>query len=135
MKKKIWFWLFWIQTIVVIVCVLVTGGILFYHTVPTQVTDTSLKSYELQWEEESWYPEEGFVPDAKSAKAIGEEILDARLKINIIEKLLIPHATTVEYDEQNRLWMIRVTYLFTGGGDVVIDQDTGEVRYLLLAKL
>ena len=135
--SKVWFWLFCFQLLLSSVCFLTVGiGVIFSQT-PVEVKNTSLKAYENKWEnpEDAWYPEEGYIPDAATAKTIGEKILNNCLGVSDIEKAVIPHSTTVYYDEKNRLWMINTSYLlFYSSGNVVIDQDTGEVRYLILTK-
>lgn len=135
--SKVWFGLVCFQLLLSIVCFLIVSIAFIFSQTPVEVKNTSLKAYENKWEnpEDAWYPEEGYIPDAATAKMIGEKILNNCLGVSDIEKAVIPHETIVYYDEKNRLWMINTSYLlFYSSGKVVIDQDTGEVRYILLTK-
>ena len=135
--SKVWFGLFCFQLLLSIVCFLIVSIAFIFSQTPVEVKNTSLKAYENKWEnpEDEGYPEDGYIPDAETAKTIGEKILNKRLGVSDLEKAMIPNEAIVYYDENNRLWMIETSYLlFHSGGKVVIDQDTGEVRYLILTK-
>jgi len=79
-------------------------------------------------EENNYFPEVGYIPDASTAKAIGSRIIDN----------LAQHKgfgiTTVTYDQENRLWLVDKGYLFSRGGFVIIEQDSGKVIKALLSK-
>ena len=73
-------------------------------------------------------PEEGYVPDAKTAGAIGGPVVDKMTGGGFLGSVM------VSYDPDDRLWMVTKTYFPYGGGFVIIEQDTGRILLALLHK-
>ena len=126
MKKKIWFYLCIIQAVIII------GGTLMvsqsaFASLEIEAMDVAAYLDEFA-EENNFIPDAGYIPDAQTAKAVGGEIID-----NLTGKNWFG-VTTVKYDEENRLWLIEKGYLFSQGGFVVIEQDSGRVIKALLYK-
>lgn len=90
-----------------------------------------LKAYMAQFVEGNNYiPSSGYVPDAKTARAVGSSILDTL----IANRSILGSSVEVQYDEKNRLWRVGKSYLLGGGGFVIIEQDSGRIRLALLSK-
>lgn len=129
MQKKIWFYLCIIQTVVIIVFI---GGLLFISlpelTAPEyELVDSDALLNSLR-EDNNFIPDEGYIPDAHTAKVVGGEIIDR------LTGKTFGRATTVEYDELNRRWIVHKNYFLNGGAFVVIEQDSGKVIKALLYK-
>lgn len=129
MQKKIWFYLCIIQTIIIMAFI---GGLLFIA-----LPELSAPEYELVDSEaflnsfrqdNNFIPEKGYIPDAQTAKVVGGEIIDR------LTGKTFGGATTVEYDELNRRWIVHKNYFPSGGAFVVIEQDSGKVIKALLSK-
>ena len=126
MKKKSLIYLSVIQTIIILVFILITicSSVLF--TKPQKADLTEYLS-ELS-EEHNYFPDRGYIPDAETAKAVGEKIIDSLTGNKGLG------AISIKYDEENRLWQVGKSYLFRGGGFVIIEQDSGRVIKALLTK-
>ena len=126
MKRQVWFYLCVIQAIVIVGFILL---VICPSIVISEPTNVDLKEYLDSFSEGNNYlPEAGYIPDAETAKVVGSAIID-----KLTGKKLFG-GTTVEYDEENRLWLVNKGYLFHQGGFVVIDQDSGKVVKALLKK-
>jgi len=127
MDKKIWFYLSIIQTIVLISILMV---FILQNTIPVNFKETDISKHWVLREENDYLPNVGYIPDAKTAKIIGSCVIDnltgySRFRINSI---------AVEYDEENRIWLISKGYIFSGGGMVAIEQDSGKIIRAVLTK-
>ena len=126
MKKKIWFYLCIVQAVIIVAGLILTVAPPKY-TVDTE--DVDLRAYVDSFHaDNNCLPDVGYIPDAETASVVGSVIID---KITGRSRF---GATTVTYDEENRLWMVERGYLFAPGGFVVIEQDTGRVIKMLLEK-
>ena len=127
MKKKLWFYLFIFQFVIMISIVIINH---FY--VPAYKEENILdflnegQSYT---NNEIKPPDIVAIPNAKIAKNIGEAVIEAMKG----ERLFLPF-TNITYDKENRLWMIVSGSLFDPGGIVILDQDTGNVVTAWLQK-
>ena len=129
LAKKRWFYISVIQS-----------GILILITVFTLISafktqtyqERNLKAYIDQFaEENNYFSYNGYIPDAKTAKIIGSQIIDKMTGGNRYEI----SGMTVEYDPENRLWMVSKEYLNgRHGGFVIMEQDSGKVVKALLTK-
>lgn len=127
MKKKFWFYLCIIQAIILASMIAV---FLWSSFSPVHYEKTNLQELLEELEGQNYLPETGYIPDAKTAKIVGACIIDnltehSRFRISSV---------TVEYDEENRLWLVSKGYLFSHGGFVVIEQDSGKIVKALLMK-
>ncbi len=126
--KKTWFYLCIIESIILIGSI--AAFFLFSTHMIKKVETVDLTSYLKETEIHYWQPEEGFIPNAETAKAIGSEIID-----NLLGKRTFDiKAVTVKYDEKNRLWLVHKGYLFNQGGKVILSRDTGEIISVSLDK-
>lgn len=126
MRKKIWFYLFIIQAIIIVGLILLT---ICPSIVISKPKNVDLKEYLDSFSEGNNYlPDAGYIPDAETAKIVGGAVLD-ELTGNCFFGI-----TAVEYDEENRLWLVNKGYLFSPGGFVVIEQDSGKIVKALLNK-
>ena len=120
MRKKIWFYLFIIQTCILVIFV---ASVRCSATAAPKVRSADLSEYISKFAGDKNYPPEaGYIPDAKTANIIGAQILD-----RLTGSKNAIGFTSIEYDEANRLWKIEKSYLFFYGGFVVIEQDSGKV--------
>ncbi len=82
-----------------------------------------------QEEKYDWIPDAGYIPDAKTAKIIGSQIIDKITgSSHIISKIVI------KYDAENRLWLVIKNYFPRNGGIVIMEQDSGKVVKAFLTK-
>jgi hypothetical protein len=104
MAKKIWFYLCVAQAIIILGFVLTMVLPSLTNKKPQSV---DLKDYLSQFDEGNNYlPESGYIPDAETAQAVGSAIID-----KMMGKGYSPiNSTVVEYDEENRLWLIKKGY-------------------------
>lgn len=126
MKKKIWFWLCMIQAVIILV-----GGCALLFTTPsvTYEGEMDIRSYVDDFaEDNNYYPELGYIPDAKTAATVGEAVID-----QLTGKHLFG-AVTVSYDPEARLWLVHKGYFPHAGGFVIIEQDSGRIIKALLCK-
>lgn len=133
MSKKIWFYLFWIVTpILVLIIVLMGLSRCTYY----EFSNEDLSEY-LGYAEEyngGYRSPNGVIHDEKTARAIGEGILDSMLAEEGLAKQLSITGVGVYYDEQNQLWLISKRPLLRGGAEVVLSQSTGEIIYAAYTK-
>lgn len=128
MNKKIWFYL-------CMVCLVILLGIIILiclnmHS-PVKVEYVDLSEFLEQFHPtNNFAPAEGYIPDAETAKVVGARIID-NLTGNHDHLF---NGVEVKYDQTNRLWYISKGYLFSPGGFVVIEQDTGKIIKALLQK-
>jgi len=128
MKSLVWFYLFIIQTNILLI---ILALFLLTHLIPIKIEKADIVDYvNINSVNYSYKPEVGYVHDARTAKIIGTNIINdlfgnSRFRIGF---------SYVVYDEENRLWRIGKVYLPGGGGIVVIKQDNGEVIYSELYK-
>ena len=74
-------------------------------------------------------PDAGYIPDAKTAKIIGSQIIDKMTgRRHMLSEIII------KYDEENRLWFVAKNYFPRNGGLVVIEQDSGKIVKASLIK-
>ncbi len=73
-------------------------------------------------------PDAGYIPDAKTAKAVCEPMIDEMTGNKSLG------GVTIAYDAENRLWLVEKSYLFAPGGFVLIEQDSGKILKALLTK-
>lgn len=126
MKKNIWFYLCIIQTVILFGVII--AGVWSSISNP-KARKVDLGEYLSQFSEDNnFIPDTGYIPDAKTAKIVGSQIID-----KLTNKSLFG-VTTVEYDDKNRLWKVEKGYLFSHGGFVIIEQDNGKVIKALLTK-
>lgn len=126
MKKKIWFWLCIAEAVIIL-----SGGcvLLFATTSVTYEGETDLQTYlDDLTEDNDNYPEVGYIPDAKTAAAVGGAVID-----QLTGKHLFG-AVTVSYDPEARLWLVHKGYFPHAGGFVIIEQDSGRIIKALLCK-
>jgi len=125
MKKNVWLYLSVIQA-VVLLCIILSNAL------PARFEARDLSKYLTEeYEDDSYLPAAGYIPDAKTAKIIGSQII---AKMTSTGSFRIGDGALVKYDEENRLWAISKSYLFSYGGVVVIEQDTGKVVYAGFTK-
>lgn len=132
MKKKVWFYLSIVQSIILIgvLCLFIWESIyLNYSNVYTVDLLEIVDKYE-----EIYVPEKGFVPDARAAKIIGEQAIDGFRRSEGEATVNVLSLISVEYDAENRLWRVDKAGLFWGGAFAIIDQDTGEIILVQLKK-
>lgn len=132
MQKKLWFYLFWGQ--ILLLAIILVIAINIKNTTPI-VNETDIGSFlDKHNNYASTYGEyvydAGYIPDAKTAVAVGGAILDSIC----IDGWTLWEITSVEYDPVNRLWKVEKGYIPHHGGVVVLDQDTGEVLVLVRQK-
>lgn len=126
MKKKIWFWLCMVEAAIILV-----GGCALLFATPSvnYEGETDIRTYlEDTTEGNNNYPEVGYIPDAKTAAAVGGVVID-----QLTGKHLFG-AVTVSYDPEARLWLVHKGYFPHAGGFVVIEQDSGRIVTALLCK-
>lgn len=126
MKDKIWFRLCILEAILIMII-----GLALILSSPRSlyVGETDLEAYLTEFSEDTAYvPEEGYIPDAKTAAAIGGRLVDNTSGGGLFDSV------TVSYDPVNRLWMVRKNYFPHGGGFAIIEQDTGRILTVLLHK-
>lgn len=127
MKSKVWFYLCIFQAIIM--------GLVFTMLLPSftnkDLQQVDLVEYLSQFDEKNNYlPDTGYIPDAKTAVAVGSAILD-----ELVGNGYSPiNSTAIEYDEQNRLWLIKKSYFPHHGGFVIVEQDSGKIVKALLTK-
>lgn len=127
MKKNVWLILCIIESIVIF-----CGFSLFFLSsiyFPKAKT-INLQEYLEYAEDNNYFPEVGYISNAKTAKVVGSQIIDDLTGNNSFSISCV----TVEYDEQNRLWKVSKGYLFKRGGLVIIEQDSGRVVKALFTK-
>lgn len=126
MKRKCWFYLCIIQTVLLLgaVCLAIWPSL-----TAEKLQKTDLTEYVVQFSEENNYlPDAGYIPDTETAKAVGSVVIDKLTGNSLFGTI------TVKYDEDNRLWKISKSYLFRQGGFVIIEQDSGKIVKALLTK-
>lgn len=127
MTKKIWFYLSVIQTIILVGIIAVS---MWSSLSVPKYKNTDLKKYLEEHKYVNYLPAAGYIPDAKTAKIVGSQIID-RMTGNsgfVISEI------NIEYDEENRLWLVSKSYLFKNGGIIVIQQDSGEIIKAFLVR-
>ncbi len=126
MKKGIWFYLCIVQAAVILIGLCAVAWSCWAEP---EARETDLVEYLGQFSEENNYlPDAGYIPDAKTAKAVCEPIIDKMTGSKFFG------GVTIEYDEENRLWRVEKWYLFGRGGFVLIEQDSGKILKALLTK-
>ena len=126
MKKRIWIYTL-IGLFVIAAAIL---ALLLSHPFFVQPVEADLQYYLDLPPENDYYAGEPCIPDAQTAVRVGGAIID-----NMCNKGAFHiGVTTVEYDRVNRLWKVDKNYLFSQGGSVIIQQDTGEILRALLNK-
>ena len=133
MSKKIWFYLFWIVTPILVLIIVLMGlsRCTFY-----EFSNEDLSEY-LGYAEEyngGYRSPNGVIHDEKTARAIGEGILDSMLAEEGLAENLSIAAVGVYYDENNQLWQITKRYLLRYGAQVILTQGTGEIIYAAYTK-
>ena len=126
MKKKIWFWLCMIEAAVILV-----GGcaVLFSTPYVSYEGESDIRSYVDDFaEDNNYYPELGYIPDAKTAATVCGAVIDQLTRKHLFG------AVTVSYDPEARLWLVHKGYFPHAGGFVVIEQDSGRIIKALLCK-
>ena len=126
MKKKIWFWLCIAEAFIIL-----SGGCVLLFATPsvTYEGETDLQTYlDDLTEDNDNYPEVGYIPDAKTAAAVGGAVID-----QLTGKHLFG-AVTVSYDPEARLWLVHKGYFPHAGGFVIIEQDSGRIIKAFLCK-
>ena len=126
MKKKIWFWLCMIEAVIILI-----GGCALLFTTPSVIYEGEMdvQAYLDDFSEDNnYYPELGYIPDAKTAATVGGAVID-----QLTGKHLFG-AVTVSYDPEARLWLATKNYFPHDGGFVVIEQYSGKVIKALLNK-
>ena len=127
MTRKIWFYLCIIQS-VILVCIL---GIFLWCSLSTpNVQKANLKEYLVKHSNWNYLPDAGYIPDAKTAKIIGSQILD---NLNGNSGYIFSRVS-IEYDEENRLWLVSKGYSLFRGGEIVLEQDSGKVIKAFIAE-
>ena len=132
MRKNVWCYLSVIQTAMILILI----GVLLWQTFSeTTAEKADLKAFLDEHESVGYLPQAGYIPDAKTAGTIGSAIIDKMSE----ESVFRPDSVTVEYDEENRLWLISKNYFygffaFGPGGVVVIEQDSGKIVKAFLTK-
>ncbi|MDR0812417.1 MAG: hypothetical protein LBO63_00210 [Oscillospiraceae bacterium] len=132
MKKKLWFYVCIVQALFIILVVTI---FLRGHFASPRVKETSLQNYIDLAEQYDYIPEQGYIPDAKTARKIGVSLIDSMSGMRRIGWV------TVEYDAENRVWKIHKSYWigllgvgFGGAGGALLEQDTGDVIIVYLEK-
>ena len=126
MKKKIWFWLCMVEAVIFL-----AGGCALLFATPsvTYEGETDLQAYLDDLTEDNYnYPELGYIPDAKTAAAVGGAVIDQLTGRHLFG------AVTVSYDPEARLWLVHKGYFPHAGGYAVIEQDSGRIVTALLCK-
>lgn len=122
MKKNIWFYLFFVQLAVFSLIFIIAIAVFAYQKNAVPEYETVDASWYLE-QNETYRPEDGYVPDAKTAEIIGSRIID-----NITDNGdNFISGVTIKYDAENRIWVVYKGYFMDNGGVVFIDQDTGEI--------
>ena len=124
-KNKIWFYLCIAQAFVLIVVMIMS--LWSSYSVP-KVKNANLKEYLEETADIGYLPDVGYIPDAKTAKIIGSQLIDKMVGNSRFH----PGGVAIEYDEDNRLWLISKGYFYGifalgPGGVVVIEQDSGKI--------
>lgn len=128
MNKRKWIYLAIGIFVIVVATVIAVVSICSYSFVKAKEAD--LQSYLEMPSENNYYAYEACIPDAQTAARIGSALID-----NMCEKSAFDVGfVTVEYDAANRLWRVNKGYLFSQGGFVILQQDTGEVVRALRNK-
>lgn len=97
--------------------------------IPPNVLDADLVEYLDQYtEDNNYYPDNGYIPNAKTAKKIGIAIIDELTDSSGLGFV------TIKYDKDNKLWYIQKNYLLGKGCFIVIEQESGKVIKALLLK-
>ena len=122
MKKKIWFYLCCFL-IAFIICNCVFSIYQKYKIPDIKFADSSQYKNPNPVTIDELRPENGFIPDAKTAEIIGEAIIDQYVGEN---NDLFSYVE-VEYDFENRIWIILKSYFPHHGAYLLLDQDTGAV--------
>jgi len=128
MNKKIFGYLCILQTFILLV--IITAFLISSFSI-SKVSETNLSIY-MSSEYQGYIPDTGFVPDAKTAEIIGSRIIK-NLKGDT-NYFSVCYETIIEYDKEHRLWKVEKNYLFSGGGIVIIEQDSGEIINAHLTK-
>lgn len=126
MKKGICFYLCIVQAAVILIGLCAMAWSCWAEP---EVRETDLVEFLGQFSEENNYlPDAGYIPDAKTAKAVGKPIIDEMTGNRSLG------GVTIKYDAENRLWLVEKGYLFGHGGFVLIEQDSGKILKALLTK-
>ena len=126
MKRKLWFWLCIAEAVIIL-----AGGCALLFATPsvTYEGETDLQAYLDDLTEDNYnYPEVGYIPDAKTAAAVGGAVIDQLTGRHLFG------AVTVSYDPEARLWLVHKGYFPHAGGYAVIEQDSGRIVTALLCK-
>ena len=126
MKRKVLFCICIVQMVIIISLL---SMILPHKFTIVYVNDVNLREYVNSYDvDNNYYPDMGYIPDVETAQIVGSAIIDKLTGRSFLG------ATTVTYDEENRLWKVEKNYLFSRGGFIVIEQDTGRIIKALLNK-
>lgn len=126
MRKKIWFYLCIIQSILILGTVILLA---FPALTTPKLVKVDLTDYIDQFSAENNYsPISGYIPNVETANIVGTKIIDTLTGNKSFG------VTTVKYDEINRLWLVERGYLFGHSGYIIIEQDSGTVIKALLTK-
>ena len=122
MRKKIWFYLFCLLLAINIVVV----GIYLYqkYSIPdVEIVNASEYENPNPVTIDDLIPENGFIPDAQTAKVIGGMMIDQFLG----KKRTFLTGVDVAYDPEKQVWVVQKGYFPFGGATVILDQNTGAV--------
>lgn len=114
MKKGIWFSLCIVQAVEILIGLCAMGWSCWAEP---EVREADLVEFLGQISEENNYlPDTGYIPDAKTAKAVCEPMIDEMTGNKSLG------GVTIEYDEENRLWLVEKGYLFGHGGSSLLSR-------------
>ena len=133
MKRKVWFYLFWIY-LGISLMTLTFGAFLELSSYKVQESNIGsfLDEYNSYAEVDGGYvPAYGYIPDAKTAVKVGGAIIDGICKPD----WALLETVSVEYESVNRLWKVQKGYLPYASAIVVLDQDTGKVLAFVRQKM
>ena len=127
MNKRMWICIVITILLTIVVAVTVISNCSYAFIKPKEA---DLQYYLDLAPENNYYSDKACISDAQTAARVGGAIVDNMCDKSIFNVGFI----SVEYDDANRLWKINKSYLFSQGGFVVIEQDTGEIVRALLNK-
>ena len=116
-----------IRVVCIIEAILLVGfiGYYVYLRLPTKASSGSAIA-----SEPGYVPDDGFVATPVAAEAIGGAVID-----QICGEFRLLKAT-VQYDENQQIWIVSKSYLIPSnpGAEVWIDQQTGRILKFLFFK-
>ena len=122
MKNRLLIGICIIQLIVIVL-------IMLPSIIPPDTSEADLSEYINQYSEDNnYYPDKGYISNAKAAKKIGVAIIDEITGNSGLGFV------TIKYDKENKLWYVQKNYLIRNGCFVVIEQESGKVIKALLLK-